>query len=224
MEARHSLPRPGAVRWARRAGERRRSFQADVSESATRALGGPARRRVFGRLSRCMRVRSQTATLVPRSRRVGAGPRTGCRRTQSAASGFSSRPERARSVTWSRTVASVDTAVPLESRTAVSTYDADGDQPRQDPRTSFGEPSRIMLGEQPLAATVLVLDQPGVENAVVEILVPGAQFKGAAQGGLLAQHHRQQTKGGGPAELGEPDGRCRLRPSRCRRTSRGSAW
>jgi GAF domain-containing protein len=96
-------------------------------------------------------------------------------------------------------------AVPLETRTAVSTPDTGGAQPPQDPRATFAELSKIMLGEQPLSATLARVAElakrtiPGAADVSVTLMQDGDVESVAFTGPLAVQlDERQYESGFGP--------------------------
>jgi GAF domain-containing protein len=87
----------------------------------------------------------------------------------------------------------------------VSTPDAGGAQPPQDPRAAFAELSRIMLGEQPLSATLARVAElakqtiPGAAEVSVTLMQDGDVESAAFTGPLAAQlDERQYEAGFGP--------------------------
>jgi GAF domain-containing protein len=87
----------------------------------------------------------------------------------------------------------------------VSTPDAAGAQPPQDPRAAFAELSRIMLGEQPLSATLARVAElakrtiPGAAEVSVTLMQDGDVESAAFTGPLATQlDERQYEAGFGP--------------------------
>ena len=87
----------------------------------------------------------------------------------------------------------------------MSTPDAGGAQPPQDPRAAFAELSRIMLGEQPLSATLARVAElakrtiPGAAEVSVTLMQDGDVESAAFTGPLAVQlDERQYQAGFGP--------------------------
>jgi GAF domain-containing protein len=87
----------------------------------------------------------------------------------------------------------------------VSTPDAGGAQPPQDPRAAFAELSRIMVGEQPLSATLARVAElakqtiPGAAEVSVTLMQDGDVESAGFTGPLAAQlDERQYEAGFGP--------------------------
>ena len=87
----------------------------------------------------------------------------------------------------------------------MSTPDAGGAQPPQDPRAAFAELSRIMLGEQPLSATLARVAElakqtiPGAAEVSVTLMQDGDVESAAFTGSLAVQlDERQYQAGFGP--------------------------
>ena len=87
----------------------------------------------------------------------------------------------------------------------MSTSDPGGAQPPQDPRAAFAELSRIMLGEQPLSATLARVAElakqtiPGAAEVSVTLMADGEVESVAFTGPLASQlDERQYQAGFGP--------------------------
>jgi GAF domain-containing protein len=96
----------------------------------------------------------------------------------------------------------------------VATPDAGGIQPPQDPRASFAELSKIMLGEQPLSATLARVAElakrtiPGAAEVSVTLMADGEVESAAFTGPLAAQlDERQYESGFGPCMDAATSGR-----------------
>ncbi|WP_448627123.1 ANTAR domain-containing protein [Geodermatophilus sp. URMC 64] len=87
----------------------------------------------------------------------------------------------------------------------MSTPDSGGAEPPRDPRSAFAELSKIMLGEQPLSATLQLVAElakqtiPGAAEVSVTLMQEGQVASVAFTGGLAAQlDERQYEAGFGP--------------------------
>src|SRR3954466_9436181 len=93
----------------------------------------------------------------------------------------------------SRTVARCDPAVRRRAETAVATPDPGDVEPPRDPRAAFAELSKIMLGEQPLSATLERVAElakqtiAGAADVSVTLLQDGEVASAAFTGPLAVQ-------------------------------------